>query len=169
MPLEVVCQHAQQHVRPNALSAAMVDRSHFEIDGLDTSESAFDGCEIFVGPYDSCGIDDCGLDVGAQDIDAVEESLGPIVAILAVGFGIRLLFFSNPAAEQSDHWKRTLRARRERPGCRRAGEKRDEIAPFHCPVPPVLPNERNSTPRYCCAAGFQVAYDRCRSKSAESV
>ena len=76
MPFKVVCEHAQQHMRPNALSAAMVDRSHFEIDGLDTSESALDGCEIFVGPYGSCGIEDCGLDVGAQDIDAVEETLG---------------------------------------------------------------------------------------------
>src|SRR5262249_44074930 len=76
MRFDVVCEHAQQHVRPNALSAAMVDRSHFEIDGLDTSERAFDGCEIFVGPYGSCGIEDGGLDVGAQDIDAVEESFG---------------------------------------------------------------------------------------------
>src|SRR5262249_17914761 len=24
-------------------------------------------------------------------------------------------------------------------------EQRDELAPFHCPVPPVFPNERNST------------------------
>jgi hypothetical protein len=46
---------------------------------------------------------------------------------------------------------------RERPGGS-AAEKCDEVAPFHCPVPPVLPNERNSTPRHCCAAGFQVAY-----------
>src|SRR5262249_6082652 len=34
-----------------------------------------------------------------------------------------------------------LRTRRERPR-RRAAEQRDEIAPFHCPVPPVLPTER---------------------------
>ena len=29
----------------------------------------------------------------------------------------------------------------------RAAEQRDELAPFHCPIPPVLPTE-NSTPRY---------------------
>src|SRR5262249_47896955 len=34
-----------------------------------------------------------------------------------------------------------LRARRERPR-RRAAEQRYEVAPFHCPMPPVLPTER---------------------------
>src|SRR5262249_47470075 len=35
-----------------------------------------------------------------------------------------------------------LRPRRERPrGCR-AAEQRDERAPFHCPMPPVLPTGR---------------------------
>src|SRR5262249_31009801 len=37
-----------------------------------------------------------------------------------------------------------LRARRERPCCR-AAEQRDEITPFHCPVPPVLLSKRNTT------------------------
>ena len=40
-----------------------------------------------------------------------------------------------------------LRARRERPG-RRAADKRDELAPFHCPMPPVLPTERIAHLRY---------------------
>src|SRR5262249_43452846 len=31
-----------------------------------------------------------------------------------------------------------LRARRERPRCRRATDKRDELASLHCAVPPVL-------------------------------
>src|SRR5262245_56891669 len=35
-----------------------------------------------------------------------------------------------------------LRARRERPRGRSAAEKRYEVAPFHCPMPPVLPTER---------------------------
>jgi hypothetical protein len=41
-----------------------------------------------------------------------------------------------------------LRARRERPSYCRAAEKCDELAPFHCPMPPVLPNEKNSIPRH---------------------
>ena len=26
--------------------------------------------------------------------------------------------------------------------CRRAAEQRDEVAPFHCPMPPMLPTKR---------------------------
>src|SRR5262249_18781782 len=48
-----------------------------------------------------------------------------------------------------------LRACREWPRHCCAAEQRDELAAVHCPAPPVLPNERNSTPRCCCAAGFQ--------------
>jgi hypothetical protein len=42
---------------------------------------------------------------------------------------------------------------------RRAAEQRDELAPFHCPVPPVLPKKRIahlSYGRRLCAAGFQL-------------
>src|SRR5215831_4348663 len=35
-----------------------------------------------------------------------------------------------------------LRARPERPRGERAAKHRDELAPFHCPMPPVLPTER---------------------------
>src|SRR5262249_9879783 len=35
-----------------------------------------------------------------------------------------------------------LRARREGPRGSRAAEQRDELPPFHCPMPPVLPTER---------------------------
>src|SRR5262249_44467834 len=37
---------------------------------------------------------------------------------------------------------RLLRPRRGRPRSRRAADERDELAPFHCPMPPVLPTER---------------------------
>jgi hypothetical protein len=48
-----------------------------------------------------------------------------------------------------------LRARRQWPR-RRAAEQCDELAPFHCPMPPVLPTERIAhLSRDCCAAGFQ--------------
>jgi hypothetical protein len=32
------------------------------------------------------------------------------------------------AIKEPDHWHRLLRPRRERPGCRRAAEQRDEVA-----------------------------------------
>ena len=52
---------------------------------------------------------------------------------------------------------------RERPRDSRAAEQRDELAPFHCPMPPVLPTERIA---HLSAAGvaalrdFDPAYDR---------
>src|SRR5262249_7536278 len=48
-----------------------------------------------------------------------------------------------PAADQSDPRKRRLlRARRERPCCRRAAEKRNELAPLHLsdPKPRTMPS-----------------------------
>jgi|SRR5215475_1182080 len=51
--------------------------------------------------------------------------------------------------EKPNHRHRwLLRARRERPRRSRAAEKRDEVAPFHYPMPPVLPTERIARLRY---------------------
>ena len=88
-----------------------------------------------------------------RDISSVtikpRRFINPLLSIPIMGYGI-----ADPP-----HPLALLRARRERPR-RHAAEQRDELAPFHCPVSPVLPNERNSTPRYCCAAGFRS--DLCR-------
>src|SRR5262249_11227578 len=46
-----------------------------------------------------------------------------------------------------------LRAHRERP-CRRAAEQRDELAPFHCQVPPVL-RTKDSTALLRCGISIQ--------------
>src|SRR5262249_20843157 len=56
--------------------------------------------------------------------------------------------------------RRLLRACSERPGRRRAAEQRYELAPFHCPIAPVLPSERNSTPRAAALRDFRPLYDR---------
>src|SRR6516165_10023520 len=46
------------------------------------------------------------------------------------------------SADKHHRHRRLLRARRKRPrGCRAAQES-DEVAPFHCPMPPVLPTIR---------------------------
>src|SRR5262249_7165582 len=70
-----------------------------------------------------------------------------------------LAVIERSAAQNSNHrHRRLLRPRRERPRCRTA-EQRYELAPFHCPMPPVLPTERiahPSTAGDCCAAGFQL-------------
>src|SRR5262249_39144437 len=63
---------------------------------------------------------------------------------------------------------RLLRARRERPR-RRAAEKRDELAAFHCSVPPVLSNERNSTQGTVALRDFDPVYVADGSKSVVTV
>ena len=73
---------------------------------------------------------------------------------------------SRRGPEKSDHrHRRLLRARRERPRRRRTAEQRDELAPFHCRMPPVLPTERIAhlgAAGDCCAAGFQSGLCRLR-------
>src|SRR5262249_23693315 len=64
------------------------------------------------------------------------------------------------ALEESDHrHRRLLRVCHER-RCRCAAEQRDEIAPFHCPVPPVLPNKRNSTRGTAALRNFNLPFVR---------
>ena len=74
----------------------------------------------------------------------------------------------DPLPEEPDHrQRRLLRARRERPSGRRATDERDEVAPLHCSMPPMLPSERIahlSKAGDCCAAGFQSGLGRFRVK-----
>src|SRR5262249_4889392 len=72
-------------------------------------------------------------------------------------------FLGRPTVDEANHrHRRLLRPRRERPRGRRA-EKRDELAAFHCPVPPVLPTAKYHTwARQETAAlrAFNPPYDR---------
>jgi hypothetical protein len=46
-----------------------------------------------------------------------------------------------PAAALTGRLQQVLDPRLQM-GCRRTADKRYELAPFHCPMPPVLPTER---------------------------
>ena len=66
------------------------------------------------------------------------------------------------------HFARLLRARRERPRDCCAAEQRDEVAAFHCPMPPVLRTERIAhlgTAGGAALRDFDPAYDRSGSES----
>ena len=58
-------------------------------------------------------------------------------------------------------------ARRDRPR-RHSAEKRDELAPFHCSVPLVLPNKRNSTHGTAGLRDFSRAYARVGARAAST-
>jgi hypothetical protein len=61
------------------------------------------------------------------------------------------------------HTVALLRARSERLR-HRAGEERDELAPFHCPIPPVLATQRMARLSYgrrLLRRGISFTHDRC--------
>jgi hypothetical protein len=53
-----------------------------------------------------------------------------------------------------------LRPRRQRTRGRRAAQKSDEVAPFHCLMLPVLSDSTSVTAQGCCAAAFQSSLCR---------
>ncbi len=60
---------------------------------------------------------------------------------------------------------RLLRARRKRPRRGRAAEKRNRTLAVSLPVPPVLPNERNSIQGDCRVAGFRAGLCQLRVRT----
>jgi hypothetical protein len=73
--------------------------------------------------------------------------------------------FRGSGGQESNDWRpRLLRTRRERPCSHHAAEQGDEVAPLHCPMPPVLSTEKIAhlgTAGDCRAAAFQSSL--CRS------
>ena len=49
VPDDVITEHAKEDVGAHAASEAMVDRAHFQFDGLDGTEGAFDLGQALVG------------------------------------------------------------------------------------------------------------------------
>src|SRR5262245_50805173 len=85
------------------------------------------------------------------------------------GFEIGPLFLGTGSVPKHPDYRnssRLLRARRERPRCCRAADQRDEIAPFQCPMSPVLPTGRIAhlgMEETAAVRDFNAAYDRSRS------
>src|SRR5262249_47535658 len=78
----------------------------------------------------------------ALDKAGVLQSLAKCAQKVRVEVGRR-------GTEHADHWHRLLRTRREWPRGSGAAEQRDELAPVHCPISPVLPTERIAHLSYC--------------------
>src|SRR6478736_59693 len=76
VPLEIIGEHAQQHVGTDPIGQAVVDRPDLKIDGLDGPERAFGLAQALIEPHDIAGGERCLVEIGADDIEAIEPALG---------------------------------------------------------------------------------------------
>src|SRR4029077_8419810 len=90
---------------------------------------------LFEGGCNACTKTDVELNIATFDptqfLQTLNEHRNAVLCHLIVG--IQRDEYTN-----APHPLRLLRACRERPRRRRAAEQRDELAAFHCPMPPVL-------------------------------
>src|SRR6476660_9284227 len=70
VPLEIIGEHAQQHVGADPIGQAVVDRSDLKIDGLDGPKGAFGLAQALVDPHDITCSERCLLEIGADEIEA---------------------------------------------------------------------------------------------------
>src|SRR5262245_147151 len=75
MPFEMIGEHAQEHVGAHARAGPVVDRTNFEVYGLDAAKGPFDTGQALVGAHRSGGIDSFGWHTGTQHVEAIERPL----------------------------------------------------------------------------------------------
>ena len=83
VPFQVPGQQAQQDMPTHVLFAVDKHRPHLEPSCLHRSKGPLDLREALVGCHRLVGIDGLGIQIGADDVDAVEAGLGldlPVVA-----------------------------------------------------------------------------------------
>ena len=76
VPLDVVGEHAEEDVGSDAVRSSVVDGADLEVHRFEASEGAFDPGEVLVGADGASGVEALGLDIGADDVDAVELFFG---------------------------------------------------------------------------------------------
>jgi hypothetical protein len=73
VPFDVEGEHAEEHVRADAVLEAVVDRADLKLGALEDAEVALDLFELLVGADDVGGVQAFGGDAGAQDVDAIQR------------------------------------------------------------------------------------------------
>ena len=76
MPGEVVGQHAEEHVRADAVFEVVVDRADLELGAFEGAERSLDLFEVLVGAHDLPGIQLGVRNAGPQHVDPVQRGLG---------------------------------------------------------------------------------------------
>src|SRR5262245_46735970 len=75
---------------------------------------------------------------------------------------------ARPGGKISDHRHGRLLGARHKPArCNRAAEERDEFAPLHCSVPPVLPDRKDSTLRCGISIRLMTALGHVQSSKSD--
>jgi hypothetical protein len=69
-------EHAQKDMSAHPRGEPVVDRPDVQIDGLQAAEGALDAGEALIGADDIVGGQGFVLDIGADDVEAVEPRLG---------------------------------------------------------------------------------------------
>ena len=76
VPLDVVREHAQEHVSPNAIIVPVIDRSHVKVDRLHTAERSLDGRKALVSFHDLFRLHLCRRHARPHDVQTVECRFG---------------------------------------------------------------------------------------------
>ena len=91
VPFQVPGQQAEEHMPEHVLFGVDEDRAHVEPGRLHRTKGPFDLREALVGRHCRVGVDGCGVEIGPDDVDAVQACLGldllPVAGPLQIVIG----------------------------------------------------------------------------------
>ena len=90
MPLDVVRQHTEQHMCPAPFGQAVSDRSHLEIDRLQTAKRALHRRQAFVGTHRMRSLQRLRGHTGPQYVEPIERCLRRDTLLIALVMDARL-------------------------------------------------------------------------------
>ena len=91
VPLDVVGQHADEHVGAHAVFQVVVDRADLQVHRLEAAEGALDGAEALVGAHGVGRPEFVGRHAGADHVEAVQGRLGVDAGLVAAVGEVALL------------------------------------------------------------------------------
>ena len=91
VPLDIVGQHADEHVGAHAVFQVVVDRADLQVHRLEAAEGALDGAEALVGAHGVGRPELVGRHAGADHVEAVQGRLGVDAGLVAAVGEVALL------------------------------------------------------------------------------
>src|SRR6516162_6464727 len=90
VPLDVVGQQAEEHVRPDPVGLAVMNGARLEVDGLEAPKRALDGGEAFVAAHGLGRRESIRREARPEDIDAINGGLAGDGRLVARGADARV-------------------------------------------------------------------------------